>query len=128
MPNQVSIAKAVLWASAIWAAHTMAMLVATIVTVAMVESCIPVLDKSDADLAANAVLAIHLSDYFRSYWYTLIVPAAVDAALLVGLGLAPPKLNWLAWLWSTLWFFGAILFLAFTTTAIWIPTVKTMQQ
>jgi hypothetical protein len=128
MNHEVSFAKAILWASAIWAAHMMAMLVATIVTVALVESCIPVLEEYDADLAANAVLAIDFSNYFRNYWYTLIVPAALDAAFLVGLSLLPPKLNWAAWLWSTLWLLGAILFLAFTTTAIWIPTVKTIQQ
>lgn len=124
MANQSNVAKAIVWASAIWAAHMTAMLVATIVTVAVVESCIPVLDKNEVDLAAPAVLAISLSDYFRSYWYTLIVPAALDAGFLVGLGLAPPKMNWLAWLWSTVWFLGAIMFLAFTSAAIILPTVK----
>lgn len=104
-----------------------AMLVATIASVAIAEACIRVLDNKDADLAASAVLAIQFSDYCRNYWYTLIIPAALDAGLLLALGLAPPKLDWLAWLWSTVWFLCAILFLAFTTVAIVLPTAKAMQ-
>jgi hypothetical protein len=128
MPDHSTTTKAILWASAIWAAHLMAMLLATIVTIVVVESCIMVLEKTDVDIASSAILAINLSDYCRNYWYTLIVLAALDAIFLVMLGLAPAKLNWLRWFWSTLWFLGALLFLAFCTSAIVLPTVEAIQQ
>lgn len=127
MADQAAIRRAILWAVAIWMAHLVAMFLATIVTVAIVEPCLGVLEDSEVDLAASAVLAINLSDYCRHYWYTLLVPAALDAGLLMALGFAPPRLNWLVWLWSTLWFLGAILFMAFTTTAIVRPTLSAIQ-
>jgi hypothetical protein len=105
-----------------------AMITAVGATVSIVESSLQALGEFDVELAPSAIMAIDLANYCRNYWYTLIVPAALDLGLLIGLGFAPPRFNWLAWFWSTLWFLCAILFLASTSSAISVPVTALTQR
>jgi type II secretory pathway component PulF len=128
MGDRPSHAKAILWALTIWIAHVVAMAVAAGALVVVVTSMLPVFENFDVDLPVATVMAIELADYCRHYWYTLLIPALLDAGLLLALAYAPPKLRWLAWLWSILWFLCAILFIAFTTSAVSLTVGQFVQR
>lgn len=126
MANNRSVSKSLLWTLAIWCAHLLALLVVTVVFITAIQRQVDMLAQMDADLPPASMLAFSIVHYFVDFWYTLLVPVVIDAGVLATIALLVPKLNWLAWLWSTLWLLGLVLLLAFVTLAIALPLAQSL--
>ncbi|HEX5442555.1 MAG TPA: hypothetical protein VFW87_01945 [Pirellulales bacterium] len=105
-------------ASGAWAAHIFATAVVCLVMMVAAPRFIEFFSASDADLPAATILVVNLSNYFVNFYYTLAVPLALDAALLVGFNLAAPRFSWLGRVWSALVLLFAVLLLGFSFLAI----------
>lgn len=109
--------KSLLLASGAWTAHVLATAVVCLVMMVDVPRFLAVFEGNDVDIPAATIFVISLSDYFVNFYYTLLVPLALDAMLLVGLNLAPAKFSWLARVWSVLGLLFAVFFLGYSFLA-----------
>lgn len=127
MNNQRSLVRSIFWALGTWLAHLLALLAVIVVLITAVQGEVDLLVQADVDLSSASVAALSITHYFVDYWYTLLLLVAVDAAMLSLFVVAEPTLNWLAWLWSTLWLLGLLLLLAFVSLGIALPVVESFK-
>jgi hypothetical protein len=113
--------KSVLGALGASLVHCMAAVVVMLVLIGGIPRFIKVFEDYDAELPAATILIINLSELAVNYWYTFLIPLALDCLLLIGLSLAPPKVRWLARAWSGLVLTFAFLLLAFALLAVSLP-------
>jgi hypothetical protein len=119
--DRKAIVAAALWAGWILVAHVFAAAIVIMVMGKVADRTISAFDELDVDLPAISVLAYQISDYCRTYWYTLSVFFIVDAVLLFTLRLTPPKIRWSSEVVAVLGFFTCILLLSFASLAISLP-------
>lgn len=113
--------KSVLGALGASLVHCMAAAVVMLVLIGGIPRFIKAFEGYDVELPAATVMIISLSDMAVNYWYTFLIPLALDCLLLIGLSLAPPKIRWLARTWSGLVLAFAFVFLAFALLAVSLP-------
>lgn len=96
----------------------MAAVAVCIVLMIAVPQFVESFERNGTELPSATRLLVSLSNYFLNFYFTLLVPLAVDGALLIGLNMAPPKISWLARAWSSLVLLFAVFFLAFCVLAL----------
>lgn len=118
MSEKRSFRSAVVLACGSWVAHLLATAAVCVVMMIGVPHFVEFFMRNGIELPSATRLVINLSNYFLNFYYTLLVPLCLDAALLVGLNFSPPKVSWLARTWSSLVLLFAAFFLAFCVLAL----------
>lgn len=113
--------KSVLGALGASLVHCLAAAVVMLVLIGGVPRFIKVFENLDAELPSATIMIISLSELAVNYWYTFLIPLALDCLLLIGLSLAPPKVRWVGRAWSGLVLAFAFLLLAFALLAVSMP-------
>lgn len=117
--------KAVLGTIALVLSHAVAALVAFVVLCRGVPVYLRLFDDHEVALPAMTQCVIALSIMVNQYWFSLLVGfVTLDAAILLGLHLLPPRLGWLKTCWHTAVLLSAILFLGYAALALTMPLAE----